>query len=237
MAVQRLTAEELASLSDGALLAQARASLEPAIRELTRRYNRRLFRVCFSILRDHADAEEAVQDAYLKAFTGRAPFDGAASVGTWIIRIAINESLDRRRATQRRVQLLAQQGIAEMSDYRARLAEAPVSHGSPEQSVARRQVARQLEQAIYKLPVSYRTVFILRDIEGLNIEDAAVALSVAPQTIKTRLHRARLMLQQTLQPELDSVLQDTFPFGGDRCAAMTERVLGNITPRTEGDTP
>ncbi len=226
---------DVAALSDIELHGLALRGDEAAIRTLTQRYNQRLYRIAWGILRNGADSEEAVQDAWIKAFTAGAPFDGRASYATWLARIAINEALERRRAAERRARLLEGQGITEMAEYRARLADGPVSHASPEESAARAEIAQRLQRAVARLPEAYRTVFVLRDVEGLSIEEAASAMGVPVQIIKTRLFRARRRLQQILEPELRAALQEAFPFGGERCAALTERVIARLLERQKGE--
>ena len=229
MSLRREQDWEASSLSDADLDRRARARDEDAVRELMRRYNRRLYRTALSILNDRRDAEEAVQDAYVKAFCGRAAFQGEASYGTWLTRIAINEAIERKRLAGRRARLFATQGIADMTDYRARLAEAPVSHNSPEQSAARAECVKRLERAVEKLPEPLRIVFMLRDINGASVEETAAALDIEPATVKTRLLRARRKLQEILAPDLRAMLEDTFPFAGRHCAELTERVLAAIS--------
>ncbi|WP_329714386.1 RNA polymerase sigma factor, partial [Vineibacter terrae] len=222
MASGRQALHDMAALRDDALYALALRRDAGAIRVLTQRYNQRLYRVAWGILRNEADAEEAVQDAYVKAFTASASFEGHASYATWLTRIVINEALERRRSAERRARLLERQGITEMAEYRARLADAPISHGSPEETAARAEVAQRLQAAVARLPEMYRTVFVLRDVEGMSIEDTSRVLGIPEQAVKTRLFRARRRLQQILEPDLRAALQEAFPFGGERCAALTE---------------
>src|SRR5262245_878939 len=127
MTAVHATTHDLSTVSDVELHEQACRRGEAAIREITRRYNRPLFRACLSILKSRPDAEEAVQDAYVKAFTSVASFSGSSPYATWITRIAINEALDRRRVAKRRAALFERHGVAEMADYRTRLADAPLS--------------------------------------------------------------------------------------------------------------
>lgn len=223
------------TLSDMELHGLAARRDEAAIRALTQRYNQRLYRIAWGILRNEADSEEVVQDAWVKAFTAGVQFDGRASYATWLTRIAINEALGRRRAAERRARLLESQGITEMAEYRSRLADGPISHASPEEIAARAEIARRLQRAVAGLPEAYRTVFVLRDIEGVSIEEAAGAMGVPVQIIKTRLFRARRRLQQILEPELRAALQEAFPFGGERCAALTERVIARLSLQQEGE--
>jgi RNA polymerase sigma-70 factor (ECF subfamily) len=177
------------------------------------------------VLKDKADAEEAVQEGYLKAFTAIDSFEGASSLSTWLTRIVLNEALGRRRSAQRKIRVLREQSIAFIDDYRENLMGGSVASPSPEADVARGQVARLLEQAIADLPEVFRIVFMLRDVNGLSVEETAEALHIPQQTVKTRLLRARRRLQVVLAPTLQGALQGTFPFAGKACEALTERVL------------
>jgi RNA polymerase sigma-70 factor (ECF subfamily) len=234
MAAGRPAINDLAALSDVELHGLALKRDEAAVRILTQRYNQRLYRAAWGILGNPADSEEAVQDAYIKAFTSEATFDGRAAYATWLTRIAINEALERRRAAERRTRLLERQGITEMAEYRTRLADSPISHGSPEEIAARAEFAQRLRNAVGHLPEAYRTVFVLRDVEGMSVEESADALGIPVQAVKTRLFRARRRLRQILEPELQAALQEAFPFGGEHCTALTDRVVLKLFHRQGG---
>ena len=199
-----------------------------AIRLITSRNNQRLYRAAWSILKDRAEAEEAVQDGYLKAFAAMDGFEGRSALTTWLTRIVINEALARRRTAERRARLYREQQIADIEIYRERFMASTVATESPEADVMRRQVARVLERAIGKLPENFRTVFILREVEGLSVDETAEVLQIPGETVKTRLLRARRRLQQELDPELREALHDTFPFAGCECNALTERVIAKF---------
>jgi RNA polymerase sigma-70 factor (ECF subfamily) len=199
-----------------------------AIRLITSRNNQRLYRAAWSILKDRAEAEEAVQDGYLKAFAAMDGFEGRSALTTWLTRIVINEALARRRTAERRARLYREQQIADIEIYRERFMASTVATESPEADVMRRQVARVLERAIGKLPENFRTVFVLREVEGLSVDETAEVLQIPGETVKTRLLRARRRLQQELDPELREALHDTFPFAGCECNALTERVIAKF---------
>jgi RNA polymerase sigma-70 factor, ECF subfamily len=195
-----------------------------AVRLVTSRNNQRLYRTAWSILKDRSEAEEAVQDGYMKAFNAIETFAGGASLSTWLTRIVVNEALGRRRGTQSRSRLLNQDSVLVLEEYREKLMAGSVSD-SPERVLMRRQISKLLETAIARLPDTFRPVFVLREIEGLSVEDTAEALQIPDETVKTRLFRARRRLQKELDPELCGALSETFPFAGADCEAMTERVL------------
>ncbi len=195
-----------------------------AVRLVLKRNNQRLYRTAWAVLKHRADAEDAVQEGYLRAFAAIGGFTGASSLATWLTRIVLNEALGKKRSAQRRARLLQQQSVALMEDYRERQTDIS-AEPSPEQEAARRQVGKLLEKAIAELPETFRIVFILRDVEGLNVEETAEVLGVPPQTVKTRLLRARRRLQVALAPALQDALNGAFPFAGKACDALTERVL------------
>ena len=200
-----------------------------ALRHLITANNQRLFRAAWSILKDRAEAEEAVQACYINAFASIDRFEGRSSLSTWLTRIVVNESLGRLRAQRRRARMLEQEGVAMLETYRERVAHES-AEPAPDVAVAREQLRLLIERAVADLPNAFRSVFVLREIEGLSVEDTAEALNIRPATVKTRLHRARRRLQQALAPEVEGALNGSFPFAGADCAALTESVLAQIDP-------
>ena len=198
---------------------------EQAVRVVTTRNNQRMFRAAWSILKHRADAEDAVQTAYLRAFAAIGDFEGRSSLSTWLTRIVINEALGRRRSANRRRAQLDGSSVTVLDDYREKLMRGSTSETSPETELARVQVRRLLEEAISALPADFRLVFVLREIEGMTVEATAAALGLKPATVKTRFLRARRRLQEALAPELSAALADSFAFAGGDCEALTERVV------------
>jgi RNA polymerase sigma-70 factor, ECF subfamily len=221
------TAAHLEASSDLDLARRCEARDRAAIVHVITANNQRLFRTAWSILGNRAEAEEAVQAAYLSAFTNMGAFEGRSALSTWLTRIVVNEALGRRRAEERRRHHLEQEGVAVLDAYRESLMRGS-EPDAPDASVAREQIRKLLERAVAELPDQFRTVFVLREIEGLSGEETASILDVPVATVKTRLFRARRQLQQMLAPELSSVLTGTFPFAGNDCAALTERVLAEL---------
>ncbi len=214
---------DLEALDDAALINLAIAHDPAAVRIITTRHNQRLFRTAWSVLRNHADAEEVVQEAYLKAFRALETYEGASSLTTWLTRIVLNAALDRKRSINRRNQELLHQDVAMFDEYRARFAH--TSGASPEASLARKELSRLLKGAIADLPDEYRTIFILREIEGASVRETAQVLGVSEAVVKTRLFRARRRLRDAMSPQLQSVLDESLSFAGADCEAMTARVL------------
>lgn len=213
------------SLDDSALARLIAARDPDAVRLLTTRNNQRLFRAAWSILKDRSEAEDVVQAAYLRAFAAIDTFEGRSSLTTWLTRIAINEALGRLRAVKRRRAQLDAASVAVLDDYREKLMRGSIDGTAPDAELARAQLRGLIEQAIAGLPDDFRLVFVLREVEGLNVEETAEALGIVPATVKTRHLRARRRLQESLAPEVRSVLSGAFPFAGADCAAITERVV------------
>ena len=223
MSVMPAAQAKAETLSDETLVARARERDEVAVRTITTRYNRRLFRVARSILRDDAEAEDVVQETYVRAFTGLDMFRGDAAFGTWITRIAMNEALGRlrkRRPTVDWETYVESRPQAQIIDF-------PLSAVSndPEKMMAQGEIRVVLEKAIDELPDSFRAVFVARIVEAMTVEETADLFGLKPETVKTRLHRARTLLRDALDKQLGPALTNTFPFGGHRCEAMTEKMV------------
>jgi RNA polymerase sigma-70 factor (ECF subfamily) len=223
---------DYAALSDTELASRIAARDEAAVRLVTSRNNQRLFRTAWSILKDRSEAEEAVQDGYLKAFGAIGTFAGRSSLSTWLTRIVVNEALARRARIQKRSQLLNEGSVVVLDEYREKLMAGSIAQ-SPEKLLMRRQIARLLETAIARLPNIFRPVFVLREIEGFSVEETAEALQIPEETVKTRLFRARHRLQKELSPDLCDALSETFPFAGADCEALTNRVISRFCESAE----
>ena len=227
MAVRGQTAVDFSRIGDGELARLCAGRDADAVRYVITANNQRLFRTAWSILRDRNEAEEALQAAYLSAFGSIGAFEGRSSLTTWLTRIVINEALGRRRAAERRRRQLEEEGVAVLDRYRENLMRGSETE-LPDVALAREQIRRLLEQAVADLPDAFRTVFVLREIEGLSSEETGAILDVPVQTVKTRLFRARRRLKEALAPEVATALGGTFPFAGADCAALTQRVLTEL---------
>ncbi|ACL57655.1 RNA polymerase sigma factor [Methylobacterium nodulans] len=208
------------------LVEHARRHSPAAIRLILQQQNRRLYRIARSIVRDDSEAEDVLQEAYVRAFTRLSTFRGDARFSTWLARIVINEALGRLR--HRRPTL-------ELSAVMARMTGAqiiPFPHVSmppdPEALMAQQEIRALLEQAIDRLPDAFRTVLVARLVEGLSTEETAELLGIRPETVKTRLHRARRLLKRDLEEQIGPVLAGAFPFAGCRCRCLTEAVLERL---------
>ena len=189
---------------------------------LMRRHNQRLYRAVRSVLRDDEDTEDVLQETYVRAFMHLDQFLGRARFSTWLTRIAVNEALHRRKRRSRFTAI----------DEIEQTLEAPGP--GPERGAVDGELRRVLEAAIDQLPEDFRTVFMLRDVEGLSTAETAQTLDIAEETVKTRLHRARRKLQQHLERGVRQSVREVFAFGNVRCdrlvAAVMQR-LGNATER------
>lgn len=213
--------------ADDALLVQgARDRDEAAIRAIMQHNNRRLFRVARGILRNDGEAEDVVQETYVRAFTHLDSFRGDSSFATWLTRIAMNEALGRLRRERPQVDLTSlKPGVLE-----AQIIQFPQSLnlGDPEKSMAQREIQHVVERAIDDLPEAFRIVFITRVVEGMNVEETAELLGLKPETVKTRLHRARSLLRGNVEKRIGPVVMEAFPFAGKRCERLTEAVLQRL---------
>lgn len=212
--------------SDLALARRVAARDTAAFELLMRRYNATMFRTARAILRDDTEAEDALQDAYLRAFDAIGSFRGDAKLSTWLARIVANEALMRVRKNARRAEIVPiQAGVsAEEIDQVADTA----MHQTPESSAQRREMRRLLETEIDALPDDYRAVFVLRAVEELSVEETAAILAIPHATVRSRLFRARSVLRERLATKLDLACAEAFSFAGERCDRIVANVLRRI---------
>jgi RNA polymerase sigma-70 factor, ECF subfamily len=228
MQTAAVTAAPLDTLDDTALVERARNQDGAAVRLIMQRHNRRLYRVARSVLNDDTEAEDVVQEAYVRAFTHLDGFRGEAQLSTWLTRIALNEALGRLRRRRLLVDLKDIDAITDQGEARVIYLPSARQDSDPEAAAARAEVRRLLERAVDQLPDPFRVVFVLRDIEEMSTEETAAHLGLRPETVKTRLHRARRLLRQSLDRTLSSAVSDVFPCAGARCARITEAVLTRL---------
>jgi len=207
---------EAPGLPDAVLAARAAAGDHAAFAAIMRANNQSLYRVARSMLRDDAEAEDALQSSYLKAYLALKQFAGRAALSSWLTRIVINECLERRR---RRAARGEETALAMPDEVAA------VDTANPETHAARAELAGVIERAIDALPEPFRIVFTLRAIEGRTVEEIAADLAIAEATVRTRYHRARQTLQERLKDEFRMALDGVFPFAGARCENLVQRVL------------
>jgi RNA polymerase sigma-70 factor (ECF subfamily) len=223
---QSLARQSKPTVSDDTdLVRRALAQDTDAFRTIMQRHNRRLYRIARSVLRNSVEAEDAVQEAYISAFTHLASYRGDSTLAAWLARITMNEALGRLRRQRPTVELEILEARTE-----AEIVQFPLSAATddPERTMAQRQILQLVEQATDDLPETYRLVFVTRVIEGMSVEETAELLGLKPETVKTRLHRARQLVRDHLNKRIGPVLMDAFPFAGRRCERMTEAVLRRL---------
>jgi RNA polymerase sigma-70 factor (ECF subfamily) len=215
-----------ARLTDTELVERIQAGDMGALEALMRRHNRALYRTARAILRDDAEAEDAVQEAYIRAYRALGSFRGESKLATWLVRIVANEALMRRRRNTRTARVLPMDATV-MPD------ETPMSdEPGPESEAMRAQMRKLLEARIDALPDGYRAVFVLRALEELSVEETAAALEIPDATVRTRYFRARGLLRESLARDIDRSLEDAFGFAGARCDRIVDSVLKRIRAGT-----
>jgi len=203
---------------------------ETAFEAVMRQHNGRLFRVARAILKDDSDAEDALQDAYLEAYKHMGDFRGDSQLSTWLTRIVVNQSLMRLRR-QRRDRIVVpfeqpnEHAETEVADDRAE---------PPSSATLRAEVRQLLEQRIDELPVAFRTVFVMREVEDMTVEETAECLGIPPATVRTRLFRARALMRAALARDFDTATVGVFGFAGARCDRIVANVLARIRESDAG---
>ena len=198
---------------------------QAAFESLMRQHNGKLFRIARAILKDDFAAEDAVQDAYLDAYRRSGQFRGEASVSTWLTRIVINQALMRLRRSKRDRVVVPFTGPTASGIDRNEEDVADDRAESPPGATFRAEIRRLLERRIDALPVAFRTVFIMREVEDMTVEETAACLGIPPATVRSRLFRARALLRESLARDLDSATVEVFPFAGQRCDRIVAAVL------------
>lgn len=194
--------------------------------QLMRRYNGRLFRVARAILKEDAAAEDALQDAYLEAYLHMGDFRGDAQLSTWLTRIVVNRSLMKLRKEKRHGNIIPiAPADALEGDMTAEVADTTAE--SPGAAVYRAEVRKLLERRIDELPMTFRAVFMMREIEGMTVQETAECLSIPEATVRSRLFRARALLRESLERDLDMASSGAFAFAGGRC----DRIVANVLAR------
>ena len=215
--------------TDSELLDAIRGGDLRALEILMRRHNRTLYRTARAILRDDAEAEDAVQEAYLRAYRALDSFRGESKLSTWLVRIAANEALMRRRRNARSAEVIPVDPAADPEDEAF---DTMSDIADPERDTLRAEMRRILEARIDALPESYRAVFVLRALEELSVEETAAALEIPEATVRTRFFRARALLREALAREIDRSFEDAFAFAGARCDRIVTKVLERIKSGT-----
>lgn len=219
------------ALDETELVQLARQGEAAAFRAIMQRSNRRLYRIARAVMNDDSEAEDVVQESYVRGLTALASFRGDSSLTTWLSRIVLNEAMGRLRRRRPTVDVDA---LEDRQALQGDIIPFPLTsrEPDPERAIAQRQIKALLESAIDELPDSFRTVLMARAVEGMSIEETAELFDLKPETVKTRLHRARQLLRDALEKQIGPVLTDAFPFDGRRCERMTQAVLARLVPQS-----
>ena len=216
------------ALSDAQIAERIAAGDRNEFQLLMRRFNQTLYRTARSILKDDAEAEDAVQEAYLLAYRAMGSFRGDAKLSTWLVRIVANEAIGRLRKRIRRAEVFPLNDQAEPDTESAETYANDASPELPERAAMRGQTRRLLEAKIDQLPDAFRAVFVLRAVEEMTVEETATALDVPLATVRSRYFRAKGLLRESLARDADFALGDTFAFAGARCDRIVAGVLAAL---------
>ena len=227
----RNVAAVAAAGDDAVLASRAAQGDQDAFARIMRRYNQRLYRLAVSVMGDASEAEDVLQESYVRAFYAFATYTGAGSLGAWLARIVRNEAIDRVRSRDSRrshVAIEADLGGQSEEDETNVAHDSQASLADPQALAQDAELRGLLERAVQRLPEQFRTAFVLREVEGLSVEETAEYLGIPSATVKTRDHRARKLLRTYLSENIDATIPQTFPFLGPRCDRLVERVLQRL---------
>jgi RNA polymerase sigma-70 factor (ECF subfamily) len=219
--------EEWTSLSDGEVIARVRAGETMLFEVLMRRYNQRLFRAIRSVIVDDANAEDVLQEAWVRVFEHLDQFAGKAAFPTWVTKIALYEAFARIRASKRLTALENDEGEI-MPEAQRGMA----NTDNPEKQALRTELSQALQSAVDGLPETYRTVFVLREVERLSTIETAECLNISEEAVKTRLHRSRALLRRELEARMGPALSQAYAFMGQRCDRVVAAVMQHIATLT-----
>ena len=212
---------------DGALARLIASGDRAAFVRMMRRYNRRLYRLARATLRDDAEAEDALQDAYLAAFRSIGGYRGEAALATWLSRLVLNECFARQRRQARRDNIAPMFSISERNEAEQDMIDTRRG-ASPDEAAMRTEIRALLERRLDALPEAFRLVFVLRCVEELSVEETAHCLGIAEATVRSRHFRARSLLRESLAQDIDLAERDVFSFGNEHCDRLVAGVLGRI---------
>jgi RNA polymerase sigma-70 factor (ECF subfamily) len=222
-------AAPMAALPDEEIVKRVRAGDIAMFEILMRRHNQRVYRVVRAVVKDEADVEDVMQQAYINAFMHLHQFEDRSQFSTWLIRIALHEAFGRRRKV-RRAETTTARNRSDVGDDRGEFMDTLTSPAAdPERQAYAQELHRVLEAAVDTLPESYRVVFMLRDIEGLTTSETGQGLGLGDEAVKTRLHRARAMIRRAVTVRIGEVAAGTFQFYAPRCDRVVAAVLARVS--------
>jgi RNA polymerase sigma-70 factor (ECF subfamily) len=237
MAMETLGLEQAGSptfstLSDSEIVKRVRAGDRALFEILMRRHNQRIYRAARAIVKNESEVEDVMQQAYINAFTHLHQFEERSQFSTWLTRIAVNEAIARRQ--KMRVAAMTE-NLGEGGEDAARTITSP--HPTPEHQAYARELERVLEEAVDELPEAYRSVFMLRDIEGLSTIETGEGLGLGEEAVKTRPHRARAMIRASVSSRIGAVAPGAFQFQAPRCDRVVAFVLERIAAQSSSEVP
>jgi len=215
-------------LSDAELVKRVAGKDHEAFRVLMKRHNQMLYRAARSILKNEAEAEDAVQEAYLQAYRAMGDFRGDAKLSTWLVRIAVNEAITRLHKHARRAEVIRLEGDDSQDQHSSEDSMNDSPPELPERAALRAETRRLLEAKIDQLPEAFRTVFVLRAVEEMTVEETATVLGIPEATVRSRFFRAKGMMREFLSREIDLAHGDAFSFAGARCDRITANVMARL---------
>jgi len=219
MPTEAVSASELARLTDEEVVERVSRGETALFELLMRRYNQRLYRIARAIVRDDGEAEDVTQDAFVRAYEHLDQFAGRARFSTWLTRIAVHEASARVR--RRGLQTDIEESMPNLAS----------TTPGPEQRAADRELGRAIEAAVEALPEVYGAVFMLREVEGLSTAETSACLEIPEETVKTRLHRGRILLRNHIAARVGAAVRETFTFAGARCDRTVAAVMARIAAR------
>jgi RNA polymerase sigma-70 factor (ECF subfamily) len=223
--MQEIATNTSAIAQDRAMAIRVTAGDAGAFESLMRQYNRRLYRLARATLRDRTEAEDVLQDAYIRAYQSIGSFRGDASLGTWLSRLVLNECFARMRRTVRRENVVPMvSGSRHAESTRMIIDESD----SPDREAGRVQMRELLERKVDALPEDFRTVFVLRSVEELSVDETAETLGIPEETVRSRHFRAKNLLKASLVAEMDLAEPNLFEFGGDLCDHLVAKLLKKL---------
>ena len=208
--------------TDEELLDQIRAGRTELFEAIMRRHNQRVYRAIRSIIKNEAEVEDVMQEAYVNAFAHLKEFEGRSKLSTWLTRIAVHEAFKRLRREKR---------FAPLEALESQNMQPPSNDASPERMAGDHELRALLESAVDELPEQFRVVFVLRAVEEMNVAETAEALDIPEDTVKTRLHRARALLEKSILNRTQASVPTLLGFHLSRCDRVSQGVLRRIGVR------
>jgi RNA polymerase sigma-70 factor (ECF subfamily) len=222
------------TLADAEIVERVQAGDHALFELLMRRHNQRLYRAVRAVVKDEQEVEDVMQQAYINAFMHLRQFEKRSQFSTWLTRIALNEAFGRRRRMRASASMEVRSGVDDSGEFMATIRS---PKPDPERQAYAQELRRVLEDAIDALPETYRTVFMLRDVDGLSTSETGEGLGLGDEAVKTRLHRARAMIRRSVTAQIGDVAAGAFQFLAPRCDRVVAAVLARISQSAIASNP